>query len=84
MAVLTSVHIDGLLAAVSLGTIPIAVFIIITRCQRVCKGKWVTRDARLQDGEVGLCSPQRCSGPSPTTETVRLRRTSPEPRTRHT
>lgn len=38
----------------------------------------------LQDGEIGWCSPQCCSGPSPTTEMVRLRRTSPEPRARHT
>lgn len=45
MAALTSVHIDRLLAAVSVGTIPITVFIVITRCQRVCKGKRVTRGA---------------------------------------
>lgn len=44
-AALTSVHVDGLLTAVSVGAVPIAVFIVIARCQRVCVGRQVVRDA---------------------------------------
>lgn len=41
---LTSVHIDRLLIPLSAGTLPIAIFIIITRRQGVCEGKRVGRD----------------------------------------
>lgn len=66
VAALTSVHIDGLLAAVSVGAVPIAVLIIITRRQRVCKGKRVTRDAPVcMMGKSGRAPLGAALGPHP-------------------